>query len=164
MTPEFSRRVRVDGLPPGGIEHSVQADAAECAALAVRLQVPAIASLVCHYRLFPVSGGRVAAAGRLSATLTRVCVVSLDEFATGVEDVFDVVFVPADLIGEDDDPDAPDEIPYEGGMVDLGEATTEQLALALEPYPRKPGAELPADFVDAGGSAFAALAQLRRPN
>ena len=164
MTPEFSRQLRVDGLPPGGVRHRVEANKSECAALATRLQIPSIESLSCDYRLLPVAGGRVAASARLSARLTRVCVVSLDEFPAAVEDLFDIIFVPAELVREDEDPDAPDEIPFDGGTVDLGEATAEQLALALEPYPRKPGAELPASSNDAAGSPFAALAQRRRPS
>ena len=32
-----------------------------------------------------------------------------------------------------------DEIPYEGDRIDLGEATVEQLALGLDPFPRRPG-------------------------
>ena len=35
-------------------------------------------------------------------------------------------------------------MPYGGDSIDLGAALAEQLALALDPYPRKPGAKLPA--------------------
>jgi hypothetical protein len=58
-------------------------------------------------------------------------------------------------------------------VADLGEAVAEQLALALDPYPRAPGAELPAEAAEAGSeegeatapgpaAPFAALAGLRR--
>ena len=64
---------------------------------------------------------------------------------------------------DDADPEALDEIPYADGMLDLGEAAAEQLALALDPYPRAPGAALPeiADEAEAH-RPFAALASLRR--
>ena len=52
--------------------------------------------------------------------------------------------------------------------IDLGEAAVEQLALALDPYPRGPGADaaeaaLPADPDDTPQSHFAALARRGRP-
>ncbi len=42
-------------------------------------------------------------------------------------------------------------------MIDLGEALAEQLALALDPYPRKPGAKLPSEASDDGANPFSAL-------
>ena len=48
-------------------------------------------------------------------------------------------------------------MPYAGGAADLGEATVEQLALALDPFPRKPGAALPADVTEEVSGPFAAL-------
>ncbi len=93
--------------------------------------------------------------------MVQVCVVTLDEFAQPVQERFTVLFVPAGTETEDDDPEAPDQIPYEG-VIDLGEAAAEQLALALDPYPRRPDApELADEHGDAGGP-FAALAALRR--
>jgi len=38
----------------------------------------------------------------------------------------------------------------------------EQLALALDPYPRKPGAALPVELLDEPTGPFAALARLTR--
>ncbi len=65
---------------------------------------------------------------------------------------------------EEDDPDEPDQLVYDGVAVDLGEATVEQLALALDPYPRKPDAVLPVLDTDESGGGFAALAKLRDPD
>jgi hypothetical protein len=42
-------------------------------------------------------------------------------------------------------------------VLDLGEAVAEQLALALDPYPRVPGAELPEIESDPQERPFAAL-------
>jgi hypothetical protein len=47
-------------------------------------------------------------------------------------------------------------------MLDLGEAAAEQLALALDPYPRKPDARLLGAAEDPPGFPFAALAPLAR--
>ena len=45
--------------------------------------------------------------------------------------------------------------------IDLGEAVAQQLAIALDPYPRAPGAALPEEPRAAGGP-FAALKSLKR--
>jgi hypothetical protein len=55
-----------------------------------------------------------------------------------------------------------DEIPTgPGAVADLGEALAEQLALALDPYPRAPDAALPPEAEEAPASPFARLAALR---
>jgi hypothetical protein len=78
-----------------------------------------------------------------------------------VEDRFTIRFVPDGREPTDDDPEAPDEIPYQGSTIDLGEAATEQLALALDPYPRLPGAELDPAARDREPSPFGSLTALR---
>lgn len=161
--PEFSRPLAVDRVPLGGVTVTVKAAAAERAALAVRLAVPAIESLVCVFQLRPGPGGAVDATGLLTALVTQVCIVSLDEFATDVTEHFTLRFVPAGYESDDIDPDSVDEIPVAAGLLDLGEAAAEQIALALDPYPRKPGAELDAGSEDLSANPFATLARLRKP-
>jgi hypothetical protein len=90
--------------------------------------------------------------------------VSLDAFDADIAEIFSVRFVPAGTESDDLDLDAQDEIGYEGGLLDLGEAASEQLALALDPFPRKPGAELSPDATAEGSGAFAALAKLLPPS
>lgn len=161
MTPELHRPVSIDRIGAQGLDLEIAANAEERAALAARMQVPAIAELHCQFQVRRI-GGVVAAEGHLRARLTQVCVVTLDEFEHRVSEDFGVHFVPAGEEDEDPDPDATDQIPYVGNAIDLGEAAAEQLALALDPYPRKPGAEL-ADPGEADASnPFAALAN-RRP-
>ena len=163
MTPEFSRPFAVDRLALSGLEQAVVADAQECRALAARLGVPAVLALSCRFRLTPGAARTVLAEGRLEARVVRECVLTLDEFETAVAEVFRVRFVPEEALLEDDDPDSEDQIALTGGVVDLGEAAAEQLALALDPYPRKPGSPGPEEEPGAAPSAFAALARLRRP-
>jgi uncharacterized metal-binding protein YceD (DUF177 family) len=161
MTPELSRPVVVDRIPAAGLDQRVEATAAECAAIAARLRLPGVAALACTFRLVPGSG-MIRAEGRLTASVTRTCVVTLDDFAQEVAEAFALRFVPAGT-ESDEDPESEDEIPYEAGVIDLGEAAVEQLALALDPYPRKPGAALP-DLEEAeDDNPFAALARLRPP-
>lgn len=160
LHPELSRRIQVRSLglarpatdgTGSGLETVVEATPAECRAMAQRLQVPAVASLRCRFRLDGVTGsGIVEADGLLHAVLTRTCVATLEDFETNVVEPFQVRFVPAERLGTQPDEaldlDADDDVPYGNGTIDLGEAAVEQLALALDPYPRKPGAELPADI------------------
>jgi uncharacterized metal-binding protein YceD (DUF177 family) len=159
MTRELSRPVVIDRIPAAGLEQRVEANAAECAAIAARLRLPGVAALACTFHLVPVAG-MVRAEGRLEAEVTRTCVVSLEDFQQRVAEEFAVRFVPAGT-ESDEDPDSEDEIPTESGLIDLGEATIEQLALALDPYPRMPGATLPEPEAEEEANPFAALSRLR---
>ena len=160
MTPEVSRPLALDRVGPAGVTILVQADPAELPAVAARLGVPAVQSLRCEFRLRRI-GGIIEAQGELAASLTQQCVVSLDDFDSTIREQFVVHFVPAGTEDEDPEPDAPDQIPFEGSMIDIGEAAVEQLALALDPYPRRPDAEMPAVAAAPVQNTFAALASLR---
>ena len=161
---ELMRAVRADRIPDQGLVSVVEADAAERSAVAVRLLLPGIARLHCRWALQKEPKGAVKADGVLEAELLQECVVSLEPFAVAVADVFTVRFV---IAGREsavaDDPEEPDELAYDGLTIDLGEATVEQLALALDPYPRAPGAVLPGELSPDAETAFAGLAKLRRP-
>ena len=161
MTPEVSRPLALDRIGPAEFEMLVQADPAELPVVAARLGVPAVHSLRCAFRLRRIGGSLIEAQGDLVASLTQQCVVSLDDFESVLNDRFLVHFVPAGSEDDDPDPDAPDQIPFEGNLADLGEAVVEQLALALDPYPRRPGAELPPEASEPDRGAFAALAVLQ---
>ncbi|MBV8592269.1 MAG: DUF177 domain-containing protein [Acetobacteraceae bacterium] len=143
MTPELHRPVPADQIASQGEEMIVEASAAECAALALRFGLPEVVSLRCRFRLSPASGGAVAALGHLRARVVQVCVVTLEPFEALVEERFSVRFVPEGTETDLIDPEAEDEIPYANGILDLGEASAEQLALALDPYPRKSPDSLP---------------------
>lgn len=167
--PELTFVVATDRIPTSGMTAQVTADARQCAAVAARLKLPSVSRLSCDFALTrPLAGaarrreGEIVAVGRLRATLTRECVVSLDPFEIDVEEGFRVRFVPAGSEFDDADPESDDEIPYEGAGIDLGEAMVEQLALVLDPYPRKPGAALPDEAGDGFEGPFAALTRLRR--
>lgn len=159
MTPphsELSRPVRADRIGAEPLPVKVEASPAECRAVAARLGLPSVAALSCRFRLQRRDATRIAATGELAATVTQVCVVSLDPFETGISERFEVAFVPAGQEA-DDDPESVDDLPYADGTIDLGEAAVEQLALALDPYPRKPGAALPAAAADEPANPFAVL-------
>ena len=148
--PELPRTLAVAQLGAGGLSHTISATTDECAAIAVRLQIPAVGALTCHFHLAAARGGVVVAQGSLSAQVTRDCVVTLEPFEAALREDFRIRFVLAERLADEDDLldlESDDELPYNGVHIELGEAAVEQLALALDPYPRMPGAELAQDDV-----------------
>lgn len=143
MSPEFSRPLPITRIGPTGLDTTIEANPSERARLATRLKLPGIGTLSCRFRLFPGPRNSILAECWLTALITQICVVSLDEFEGAVTDHVMVRFVPAGIESTEIDPESPDEIPFTNGTIDLGEAAAEQLALALDPWPRKPGAALP---------------------
>jgi len=162
MSPELHRPVAVDRIGALGLDLTVEAGAAECAALARRMQLPAIAELRCTFHVERDHADALVANGYLHARLTQTCVVSLEDFLVTIDERFTVRCVPAGQESDDPDPAAIDEIGYAEGVLDLGEAVAEQLALALDPYPHAPGAVLPALADEPDASPFVALGSLRR--
>jgi uncharacterized metal-binding protein YceD (DUF177 family) len=144
VTPELHCLIPVDRIGTPGVDIVVEANAAECAALARRMGIPDVQALVCRFRVTRSRADRFAATGHLSARVVRTCVISLEDFDAAVDEHFRLRFVPAGEETDAIDPEDPvDEIAYRDGVLDLGEAAAEQLGLALDPYPRRPGATLP---------------------
>jgi uncharacterized metal-binding protein YceD (DUF177 family) len=160
MTPEFHRPISLDRIGPHGLDLTIEATPAECSALAVRMNLPAVLAVSCEFHLIRETRDKVLARGVLRATVTQTCVISLDDFDSPVGETFQVRFVPSGEESDDIDPESDDEIPFEGNLIDLGEAAAEQLGLALDPYPRMPGVELPATEDDPDPHPFAALRRL----
>jgi len=164
MAPELSRPLRLTGAPR---DLTLAATPAEGAALARRYAILAVSSLTASVALRPIDGGRTRVTGRLRAEVTQACVVSLEPVPQTVDVSLDLLILPEGEAPTDDDPESPDEIESEQDRIDLGEVLAEQLALALDPYPRAPGAALPAEVTEPEAPApaptrmnpFAALAR-----
>ena len=105
MTPEFHRPVSLDRIGPQGLDLTIEANAAECAALTARMNLPAVLALSCTFHLFRESRDKVLARGMLRAHVTQVCVISLEEFDALVEEIFQVRFIPFGEESDDIDPD-----------------------------------------------------------
>lgn len=172
-TPEFSRLVLVDQIPTRGMEMSVEANAAECAALARRFDLQSVDSLSARLRLKAIAGGTLFRVdGHISARVVQTCVVTLEPMPAKVEEDFDMIFggEEADAEGGEldlsfDDADPPE--PLVDGGIDIGEAVAEHLVLALDPFPRKAGAafaeppEAPVEEAEKP-NPFAVLERLRQ--
>jgi uncharacterized metal-binding protein YceD (DUF177 family) len=162
MIPELHRPVAVERIGPAGLVMVVEASRTECAALAHRMNLPAVLALNCEFRLERDAGGALLAHGHLVARVVQTCVISLEDFSATVEERFTIRCVPEGDESDSDDPASFDEITYSDATLDLGEAAAEQLALALDPYPHAPGAVLLDLPDDAEAQPFAGLARLRR--
>jgi uncharacterized metal-binding protein YceD (DUF177 family) len=164
MDEHYSRPVRAGHIKDTPQEHVLVAGEAVRAELAARFGLPEIALLRGEFLLRHERAGIIAARLRMQAKVTQICVVTLESFEARIDEESALRFVPAASLpeseGEELDAETlegPDEIPYTGDLLDLGEALAEQLALALDPYPRRPGAALPAEFSGEPGNPFAVL-------
>lgn len=164
VEPELHRPLPTDRISQAGLKFEVLATGDECSAIAGRLVVAEVRAFSARFVLSrPLAGsttrreGEIEAQGWLRAVLLRECVITLDLFEQVVEEPFRLRFVPSGTETDGDDPEADDEIGYAGAAIDLGEAAVEQLALVMDPYPRKPGAALPPEASDVDEGPFAGL-------
>ncbi len=168
MTPEtvgpLSRLVDVMNIPPRGQEIHVETNAEERAALAKDFGLPCIRALSADFKLANSAKG-VHVTGVVKASITQVCVVTLDSFDSDMEEEVEVDFaepsgMPPEPPTDINEYEPPDEIV--NGQIDLGALAAEFLALGLDPYPRKPGVDF--DYRDPGDvkdNPFAALSKLK---
>ncbi len=170
MTPEFSRLLPVGQIGMGEVSRSIEATPEECARLAERLGLQSLVAFSASFRITrQAGGGEYLAQGRIHARAVRSCVVSLEDFTEPTDLAFTVRFVTEETSEDEaleapyDYEDGPDEVVYENDALDLGEAAVQEYALSLNPYPRKPGAQMPELGRD-GGSAFDVLKNLSRRN
>lgn len=175
---EFSRTIEVGRLEQGEVAQSIEADAAEREALARRFGLLTLDRLSAEVILRRVGHGPVVRVeGRLSADVAQSCVVSLEPVASRIEQDFVLLYAPEKHVAsmghvlEEDGAEMDDwPEPFEDGRIDIGEAVAQQLALALDPYPRRPEARLDEALGGKGrkeakpaeSSPFAVLARLRR--
>lgn len=151
-----------------GLNRKLQADAAVRARVARALDLAELDRLDAEIQIAPAAIG-FEAKGRIRADAVQTCGITLEPLPAAIDADFTLRFVePADApagepaheieIGlEDDDP--PDVI--EDGVLDLGALVVEQLSLALDPFPRKPGAVFEAPDGPAEPSPFAVLSKLK---
>lgn len=174
---EFSRPIDVADLPAEGRAFSIEASDSECVCIAAQLGVPAVKSLKAEGTVRPQGRvGVVRLEGTLTALVRQICVVTLEPFdaaiSAAVERLYDAAIGDEWADAEDDHgqlvvhvgPNGFSE-PLVDARIDVGEAAVEQLALELDPHPRKPGATFTAPVdgnVPDAPSPFAKLASLRR--
>ncbi|HBV00613.1 YceD family protein [Thalassospira lucentensis] len=156
-TPEFSRIVNTDEQVSKKEKIILEASAQERAALAKRFELVSIDSLTAELTIIAASNGEVTVRGPMHAQIVQSCVTTLEPVPEMVEDEVKVLFSPH--VSEEDMPSNPDDLedlsedelmalldqpePLVDGKIDVGEVVSQFLAVAMNPYPRKDGAELP---------------------
>ena len=146
---EFSRIVRCEEIGDAPFTREIVAEAPERDALARRFGIESLDHLSATVTLERRRSGLFRLDGHVSATLTQLCVVSLEPVKQEVDETFSLYYAQP---GRDpresragtevelslDDEDWPE--PAVDGRIDIGEAVAQQVALAIDPYPRAAGA------------------------
>ena len=158
----YSEPVRLHQLG-AGVKRTLEPDAAARARIVKALDLASLDAFSVEMELRPSPGGwRLS--GRVRASLAQTCGITLEPLPLEIDSPF--VLTLAEAVEEDSDEiiitlddESPDLI--ENGQIDLGQYAVEQLALRLDPFPRKPGAEFVQPPEPAEISPFAVLKQLR---
>ncbi len=156
--PPFSHMLDRPSLDrPTSLSLSVEAPA--CAAIAAAFGLIDIAALTGRFEFNPHKAGQILTRLDLSARVTHRCIVTLEPVEQMIEERAALILADASLPEPDDwlDLDAPDWVPVSGAEIDVGKLLTDQLALALDPYPRKADATLPDAAQEAPENPFARL-------
>ena len=147
--PEFSRPVHIKDIGEEGVSLDIEADASEREALARRFGLVSLDTLTASVTLSPVSRSLFRVAGSFEAEVVQSCVITLDPVPARLVESFSALFGEggpgmAALVEAEEAEDEPE--PIKDGAIDLGETVAQHLSLALDPYPRKPGASLPDEY------------------
>lgn len=165
--------VAVAQIPETGLHRDIAADPAVRHAMAEMGGLREVLSAQASLDVTPKSGGRFHVTGHVRARIGQTCVVTLEEIESDIDEPVDLIFAPPEQVpqmaalvdeAEESDDDTPDPLePIENGMIDLGKVATDALYLAVDPYPRKPGAvfEPLVEAADPEDHPFAALRALK---
>lgn len=165
--------VPVERIPDTGLHREIEADEATRTAMAAIAGLREIAYVRAAFNLKPRSGGQVHVTGRVQARVGQNCVVTLEPLESDIDEEIDLTFAPSEQIPElaepeDDDDDSATDMtnapePIENGVIDLGRLASDMLYLAIDPYPRKEGAEFEpqVEAADPEDNPFAALKSLQ---
>jgi hypothetical protein len=163
---EFTRPVDIGRLPPGEAVYDLKATPAERDALAERFNLLALDRLEAEVRLERLAGGLLRLSAALRADVVQACVVTLEPVRDLIDEPFTVLYRAGADAGETAVvlSGAAELIePLPGDTLDIGEAVAQQLSLALDPYPRAPGA-IAAAPDERRVSPFATLARWKENN
>ena len=169
MTDDFAHRLPLNQIRDGE-RIELSADEAERGRIAERLGLQSLDRLDAHASL-ELKDEIVRARGRIKASLCQSCVATGEPVDAHADEAFDIYFLPEPSADSSDEEvelmeaDC-DVVFHDGSAIDLGSAIADTLAVWLDPYPRRGGAE--AALKEAGvlseaeAGPFAALAKLKR--
>jgi hypothetical protein len=169
-TAPLNRFVDLSDLTQAGSLIDVAAKEDELAALAGWADVAAVESFTATVTLKRLSQNRFSLAALLRADVVQSCVVTLEPVCAHIEKAFSRELYCADrrdeaggeltlAAGDDETPDPISDLHY-----DLAAPLLEELSLAIDPYPRKPGVNFDVPVADSEKpvSPFAILKSLKK--
>lgn len=164
-------------LPKRGLPVLIEADSAQRAALALAHGLEAVEKFTASLLVEDWKRGGIRVSGRVEANIVQACVVTLEPVPAVIDEAVEALFVPegskldrfdriegGELTIDAEGPDGPE--PFSGDTIDVGALAEEFFELAIDPYPRSPGAAAAAAGMqdapaDADESPFAKLAAIR---
>ena len=158
----FSEPVRLHQVG-AGLTRRLSPDAPTRARIARALDLASLDRFDVDITLAPSATGWTLA-GRLQADAVQTCGVTLEPLPVAIDASFSIGLAEAGDEADDEivismDDESPDLV--EDGQIDLGQYAVEQLALRLDPFPRKPGAEFVQPEEPGEVSPFAVLKSLK---
>ncbi|AFL49537.1 uncharacterized metal-binding protein YceD (DUF177 family) [Sinorhizobium fredii] len=149
--PAFSYPVKVGHISANPVGVHLSANEAERRALAALWKVNEVRSLAADLQIGRWKKDGVKIKGEVRAELVQTCVVTLGPVEAEISEPVEAIFVPegsrlarqadndgGEMILDPSGPDIPDT--FSGDTIDVGVVVSEQVALAIDPYPRKQGA------------------------
>ncbi|MBZ9673345.1 YceD family protein [Mesorhizobium sp. ES1-3] len=149
-------------LPQKGLPVVIDADAAQRAALAEAHGLLSVEAYRAELLVASWKRNGVKVSGRVEADITQACIVTLDPVQAHIDEPVEALLLPEDsklgrqgfegggeILLDADGPDSPET--FSGDIIDVGALAEQFFGLAIDPYPRKPGASLGAG--DDTGSA-----------
>jgi len=158
----FSDPVRLHQIGQG-VSRTLEPDEAARKRIARSLDLASLDAFTAEMELKPTDAGwRLK--GRVRAAAVQTCGLTLEPLPVSIDHRFSITLAEAveedsDEIVIDMDEETPDLI--EEGRIDLGQYAVEQLALSLDPFPRKEGAEFVQPPEPTEISPFAVLKSLK---
>jgi uncharacterized metal-binding protein YceD (DUF177 family) len=167
--PEFSFIIHPSEITDKEVEYDLSAESGECAALAERFGLRTIEVFSSALTIrFLRREKAIRLRGKITAKVVQSCVVSMAPVENAIEEEFEVLFRDENQVDRDEIDDIVQFEPYSEDQIDIGEIVSEELALALDPYPRSQeladevlGPYLP-ELEGPAMKPFAVLAALKR--
>ncbi len=166
MATELDWSYSISKIPETGLSGNRHATADQRSAIAAALDLIGCNRLDARFKITHLRQGRFLLEGTVAAEVVQSCVVTLDPVESKIVEPFEVEFRPSlsDGGADFDALESRDIEPLEGSTIPVGRIVYEHLASAIDPYPRKEGAELeqPAPREDQEArNPFAVLKQLK---
>lgn len=173
MDNPFSYSVKVGNISANAVRVHLEANEAELLGLAKLWNVLNVRFLKADLQISRWKKDGVRIKGTVEGELSQACVVTLEPVLCKINEQLEQVYVPegsklarlmldghGEMVVDPEGPDLPE--PFTGDTIDAGALVTEFAAMAIEPYPRKPGIEFSGHVEDSGAeiirpSPFAAL-------